>query len=118
VRAEGLGLLGLARRAGALIQGTDAVRGAVKAGEAGLVVFASDAADGQLDKVRGVLKHHPVPVRWARSRDVLGGAVGSGPLTVLAVKKGSFAEPLARSLPDRREPAEAGQKESDSNAGC
>ncbi len=114
---DGMGLLGLARRAGAVVLGTEAVRAAVHADSARLVVFAADAADGQLKKVKGVLRHHPVPVRWVPDRATLGAAVGSGPLAVVAVSGASFAESLARALPERREERRAGQEESGTDAG-
>lgn len=114
---DGMGLLGLARRAGAIVAGTDAVRTAVKGNRVHLVVFAADAAPGQVGKVEGVLRHHPLPVRWAPDRVALGAAVGSGPLTVLAVSEPSFAETLGRTLPERREAARSRQEESGSDAG-
>lgn len=73
--------------------------------------MASDAAEGQLAKVQGLLQHHPVPVRWAESRATLGLAVGSSPLTVVAVSGPSFAESLERGLPDRRGSARPAQGE-------
>jgi len=115
---DALGMLGLARRAGAVVSGTELVRGAVKAGRAHLVIFAADAASGQLGKVEGVLRHHPLPVRWAPDRVALGAAVGSGPLSVVAVSEPSFAETLGRALPHRREDATLGQEESGTDAGC
>lgn len=97
--AEALGLLGLARRAGAVVQGTDGVRKALLSGDLSLVVFASDASEVQLEKVLKVLRHHEVPVRWVSRREVLGHAVGGGPLSVLGVKTRSFADRLLPVLP-------------------
>ncbi len=112
-----VGLLGLARRAGAAVSGTDLVRSAVRDGRARLVILAADAAEGQLGKIRGVLRHHPVPVRWMPDRGQLGAAVGSGPTTAVAVVVSTFAETLAQALPDEREDAGAGQEEADRDAG-
>jgi ribosomal protein L7Ae-like RNA K-turn-binding protein len=98
-----LAFLGLARRAGAVVPGTDAVRSALRSGALDLVIFAADVAEGQKQKVDGVLRHHPVPVRWAPDRVALGQVVGSGPLAVVGVRGASFAETLARTLPERRE---------------
>lgn len=97
--ADALGLLGLARRAGAVITGVDGVRRAVKAGDAELVLLARDAAEGQLQKVRGVLRHTPVPACWAPDRASLGRAVGAAPVSAVAVTVRTFAEPLAQALP-------------------
>jgi ribosomal protein L7Ae-like RNA K-turn-binding protein len=103
--AEALGLLGLARRAGAVVPGIEGVRKGVLAGEFALVVFASDASEVQLEKVKKVLRHHEVTVRWVSRREVLGHAVGGGPLSVLGVKSRSFADrllPVLSSAPTER----------------
>jgi ribosomal protein L7Ae-like RNA K-turn-binding protein len=79
------GLLGLARRAGGVVAGTEAVREAIRAGEARLVVVASDASPAQSAKTRRTLAGHPVPhVTWG-TRAELGGAVGLAPLSAVAV---------------------------------
>jgi ribosomal protein L7Ae-like RNA K-turn-binding protein len=95
------GLLGLARRAGAVVPGLEAARTAVRNGEAHLLVFAGDASPEQLKKVAGLLKHRGVPVRWAVSRAELGRQIGRGSTSVIAVTTRSFAEQLMRRLPAR-----------------
>ena len=92
--AEALGLLGLARRSGGVVSGVEGVRKGVLAGDLSLVVFASDASQVQLEKVLKLLRHHEVPVRWVSRREVLGHAVGGGPLSVLGIKTRSFADRL------------------------
>jgi hypothetical protein len=67
--------------------------------------------------VSGVLKHHPVPVRWAPDRVTLGAAVGSGPLAVVAIRGANFAESLGRALPERREGWRTRKDESGTDAG-
>ncbi len=47
-----LGALGLCRRAGALIAGFDAVKDAVLSGKACLVLYAQDASEGNLRRIR------------------------------------------------------------------
>ncbi len=97
-RAEALRLLGLARRAGAVVPGTDAARRVIRSGEARLILMAGDASGVQLDKVRSVLKHRPIPQGTLGDRAMLGAAVGRGPTTVLAVTSASFAGQLQRLL--------------------
>jgi len=97
--AEALGLLGLARKAGAVVPGVEAVRRTLRAEEACLVLVARDASEGQLAKVRGILQHRSIPVRWVSDQTALGGAVGMAQLSVVAVTVESFAESLARGLP-------------------
>ena len=91
-RAEALALLGLARRAGAVVKGTEATREALRRGEALLVLVAEDGSDAQTQKILPLAEAREVPVEVLGPRNELGGAVGSGPLTAMAVTQSSFAE--------------------------
>ena len=91
-------LLGLARRAGAVVSGTEAVRGAIRQGEARLILMADDASSGQLDKVRRTLMNRPIPRANLGDRAILGAAVGRAPVSVVAVTGASFAEQIQRML--------------------
>jgi ribosomal protein L7Ae-like RNA K-turn-binding protein len=93
-------LLGLARRAGAVAPGTEAVRQAVREGEARVVLLAGDAAPGQLDKIARTLKDRSIPTAHVGSRDTLGAAVGLAPLSALAVTNASLAGQVVAELND------------------
>lgn len=96
---EALGLLGLARRAGAVVSGTERARRALGAGEVMALVLAGDASAPRLEKWKRLAEHRRVPVRWVSRRDVLGRALGAGPLSVVGVTTRSFATQLLRDLP-------------------
>ncbi len=98
VEAEALRLLGLARRAGAVVVGTEATRRAVRQGEARLVLMAGDASSVQLDKVRSALRNRPIPRAILGDRATLGGAVGGTEAAAVAVTAESFAEQLRAKL--------------------
>ncbi len=114
------GYLGLAHRAGTVNSGIEAVRQAVRDGEARLVILAGDAAPGQLQKVMGLLEHRDVPLRWVDRREALGSTVGRDALSAVAITSESFAEQLLSCLsariPDGMEPADGdrGPKEGSS----
>ena len=91
-------LLGLARRAGALAHGTEAVREAIRSGEAKLVVLAADASPAQLDKIRRTLGNRPVPQASLGDRAALGGAVGVAPVSAVAVTNASLADRVSVEL--------------------
>lgn len=97
--ADPLALLGLARRAGKVLIGTDAVRRGVRRGEVSLVILAGDASPVQLEKVRRLLRHQEVSHLTMGDRDMLGAAVGAGPVSALAVTDPSLGEQLRRRLP-------------------
>lgn len=96
---EATGLLGLARRAGAVEAGTSAVRKALRTGRAHLVLVAADAAEGQRRKLVGLLARGSVPVRVYGDRAALGAAIGTAPVSALAVTDPALAAPLLEVLP-------------------
>lgn len=108
-----LELLGLAARARAIVTGTDAVRRAVRDGEVARVLLATDAAPGQAGKLTPLLEARQVPFHFLTTRDVLGAAVGRGPVSALGLTNQNFARrageflaarPDARSAETRGDP--------------
>ena len=93
-----MALLGMARRAGALAYGTDSTRRALKEGRARLVVFAEDASETQRDKVMNLLRHRTTPRATVGTREALGSAVGSAPVSAVAVTDTEFAKELVARL--------------------
>lgn len=91
-------LLGLAQRAGALERGTGSTQRAVRDGRARLVLVAQDASKVQLEKVIKLLRHRDIPKVTLGNRAELGAAVGSAPLSAVAVTNESFANQLAGRL--------------------
>ncbi len=90
--AEALALLGLAMRAGAVARGTDATRRAIQDGSASLVLLARDASSVQQQKVLRLLEHREMPRVSVGSRADLGAAIGSAPVSAIAITEASFAE--------------------------
>ena len=91
-------LLGLAQRAGALERGTGSTQRAVRDGRARLVLVARDASEVQLEKVLKLLRHRDIPCVTVGDRAELGSAVGSAPLSAVAVTDENFASQLAGSV--------------------
>ena len=87
-------LLGLARRAGAVAPGTEAVRRAIREGEARLILMACDASSVQMEKIRTTLHDRAIPQAVLGDRDMLGAAVGLAPLSAVAVTSVSLADRL------------------------
>lgn len=90
--AEALAMLGLAMRAGAVARGTDATRRAIQDGSASLVLLARDASEIQQQKVLRLLEHRETPQASVGSRADLGAAIGSAPVSAIAITGESFAE--------------------------
>ena len=100
----------MARKAGATVSGVAGTREAVRGGKARLVLLAGDAAEGQLSKLEGVLKHRKVPVRVWGDRMGLGAVVGAGPRSALAVTSATFAHQLLERLPASNRPGPRGAR--------
>ena len=90
--------LGLARRAGAVVPGTDATRRAIRRGEARLVLMAEDASGVQMDKIRKLMVDRPIPLAVLGDRNTLGAAIGKGPTSAIAVTDESLAKRLLEDL--------------------
>lgn len=119
------GLLGLARRSGALEIGVGAARDAVRSERARLVILAKDGAPGQIGKLLPLLEHREVPRRWVQRRDDLGGALGLPGVTAVAVTTNSFADQFLTVLTagaglaaGETEDGSEAKEESGTNAGC
>ena len=93
-----LRLLGLARRAGGIAPGTEAVRRAIREGEARLILIAGDASSVQVEKVRTTLNDRAIPRVILGDRNTLGAAVGLAPLSAVAVTHAELATKLAAEL--------------------
>ena len=91
-------LLGLARRAGAVAPGTEAVRQAIRAGEARLIWMAEDASSVQMEKIRKTVHGHSIPRVRLGDRNTLGAAVGLESVSAVAVTDGSLADRLVAEL--------------------
>lgn len=87
-------LIGLARRAGQLVTGFEAVREWLAAGRAGLVITARDAAADGARKLRGLAAG--LPVVDVLDRAELGRACGRDEAVHAAVAPGRLADALAR----------------------
>ena len=91
-------LLGLARRAGAIVPGTAAVRDSVRSGAAELVLLAGDASPAQLDKVHAILENRAIPRASLGDRAGLGAAIGTGPVSAVAVTSAPLADRVRAEL--------------------
>jgi ribosomal protein L7Ae-like RNA K-turn-binding protein len=89
-----LQVLGLAKRAGRIRVGTDAVFAALAAGDARMVVVASDAGQNVQKKIRDKCAFYDRPLLRLADRSALGGACGRGQAVVVAVNDPGFAAKL------------------------
>lgn len=86
-------VIGLARRAGQLVQGFEKVVARIEQGRAGVVVQAADAADGGRQKVAALARAHDLPVVAALDGAALNQALG-GAYVHCVIAPGNLAQRL------------------------
>lgn len=93
-----LDLLGLARRAGVVVAGFEKVKAALRAGEVGLLVQATDAAEDGRHKIQALARAVApgVPLLQFCGAAELGAAVGREAAVHVGIAPGRFAEGLLR----------------------
>ncbi|HBG02661.1 MAG TPA: 50S ribosomal protein L7ae [Firmicutes bacterium] len=83
--------LGLARRAGQVVSGEQAVSGAIKRGQVFLVLIASDASSNTHRRFSALAQYHDVCCLVYGEKDRFGHAIGQSPRAVLGVLDRNFA---------------------------
>ncbi|MDR3311040.1 MAG: hypothetical protein LBS90_06800 [Oscillospiraceae bacterium] len=97
-RDKTLSLLGLARRAGCLEIGGEAVNAAVRHGRAMLVLTASDASEGTKRRARGCAAGGGAEyIELERTKFELGAAIGRGETATVAVCGAGMADGIRKS---------------------
>ena len=92
------GMLGLARRAGKIIFGSDAAEKAVRGGRAQLVIMAEDASDRTKKLMGNKCKSFSVPLYVFSNAGELGNKIGKSDMSVLAVSDKNFASAIENLL--------------------
>lgn len=92
------GLLGMARRAGKLTTGFDAVAARIREGMAAAVLIAADLSEKTEKELRFAARNRPVPfLRLPLSKEEVGAALGlKKPVGVLSLEDTGFATSLRK----------------------
>lgn len=92
------GRLGLARRAGQIISGDTAVKGAIKAGKARLIIMASDAAARTREELTAIAySNSVVAITWG-TKEELGMIAGKTPRSAVALLDENMARGILGAL--------------------
>jgi ribosomal protein L7Ae-like RNA K-turn-binding protein len=95
---KALNILGLARRAGKTVYGTDAVKEAVLGGRACALVLARDAAPNTAAKAHALAAVRKLPIYVVGSKTEIGRRFGRESLAIAGLLDRSFVTALDRSL--------------------
>jgi len=91
-----LSYLGLAMRAGKLVTGDEGVMGAIRSGQAKLVVLAVDASNNAQKKYRDKCGSFHISLLECCSRDELGKSIGKEERVVIAITDSGFAQMIKK----------------------
>ncbi|MGE5599419.1 MAG: L7Ae/L30e/S12e/Gadd45 family ribosomal protein [Bacteroidota bacterium] len=92
-----MALLGLARRAGRLVAGTETVAAAVRHGQVALLIVAADLSAATRERLARLADAHHVPMIVALDRARLGTATGYPGRGVYGVTERNLARAVAAS---------------------
>lgn len=92
-----MALLGLARRAGRLVAGTETVMGAVRHGQVALLIVAGDLSVPTRDRLARLAEAHHLPMIVALDRARLGTATGCPGRGVYGITDRNIARTVAAS---------------------
>ena len=93
------GMIGLATRAGKAVSGSDAVAGAVRAGNVKLLIITKDISGNSLDRIlKNIKGKEEIPCYSFGRSDELGDALGKPARTVAAITDKSFADGISAIL--------------------
>lgn len=97
-----LGLLGLGRRAGALVLGVDGVRRELQGGRVWCVVLASDASARAQEKVGRLAAARDVPVVTGPDAAAIGVRLSKPPVMAVGVRDRALADGIVQSVRGRQ----------------
>ena len=93
------GMIGLAARAGKVVSGSDAVKGAIRSGNVELLIITRDISRNSLDKLlKNMTSDKEITCYSFATSDELGVALGKPNRTVAAITDKSFAEGISAIL--------------------
>ncbi|ABB31817.1 protein of unknown function DUF448 [Geobacter metallireducens RCH3] len=91
--------LALANKAGKIVSGSDMVMEAMrKKNKIGLAIIAGDVSAEIGDKITGVAAREGIPCFRILDKDRIGGLLGKGLRSVVAIEAGGFVPPLVKEL--------------------
>lgn len=95
-----LSLLGLARKSGKIVSGTNLVTGELKRKprSGAMILIAEDASDETCRKIESAAEGSGVVIEQFLTREAIGQAIGKGLRSVVLVEDTGFVETLSRSI--------------------
>ena len=98
-KERAFGMIGLAARAGKVVSGSDAVKGAIRSGNVELLIITRDISRNSLDKIlKNMTNDKEIACFSFATSDELGDTLGKPNRTVAAITDKSFAEGISAIL--------------------
>ena len=94
IRGKFFSLLGLCQKAGKMLSGAVQCEDAIRSGKASLVIISREVSKGTMEKFSYLCKKRNTDYILIGTKEELGGAIGKGKRTILAVTDKAFKELL------------------------
>ena len=98
MKKETLNMIGLAKRAGAVMSGSFLVEQALRRKKARLVLVAEDASENTKKQITALCQSRSVPLGVAGLKDELGHALGQGERSCMAIIEDHLADAVKKRL--------------------
>lgn len=89
-------MIGLAKKAGKVISGSDVCERAIKSNKAGIIIVSGDSSQGTLKKFNDMCSYRNVPLRVLGDRYSLGRCIGRDQIVVVGIIEEGFALVIQR----------------------
>ncbi len=89
-------MLGLAKKAGKLLGGSDVCERALKSGKITLLILSGDASEGTKKKFRDMCSYRSIPMRVFGDRNSLGRHTGCSERVVIGLCDRGFTEAILK----------------------
>lgn len=98
IRMRILNLLGMARKSGQVMSGSNLVLESMEPGGTALILLADDISPGIAEKVCGRAERHGISYWRLFNKEIMGQVLGKGERSVVALKRGPLADSMKREL--------------------
>ncbi len=100
IQDKTLSMLGMAKKAGKIKDGSFLAERSVKSGKARLVILAGDASPNTKKKFTDKCRYAGIPVREYSDMDSIGASLGGSPKSVVSIEDDGFAKAVLGKISD------------------
>ena len=93
-------MLGMAKKAGKLLTGSDVCEKALKSGRISLIIISGDSSEGTAKKFRDMCSFRNIPYRIFGNRNTLGKSTGKDEIVIIGLQDKGFSNIILTMIDD------------------